>query len=171
MYKLFFYCIPIFVGFSCSNILENNDKEITKSAKKYTEDYYFKNNLNVEFIDFNLNKLEKLNSSEMDSIIVRMIKNEIIKITFRIGNYNIQDMSSAISDPNFKKNAEIAGNSFELKSYSDSLKIYMNKPGFIAHFYSKYKLFDQENNFLNNKLYQDRTYLISDNYKVIRLIN
>jgi len=94
-----------------------------------------------------------------------------LKIAFKIGNYSIQDMSSAFRDPNFSKYTDAASKSIEWKSYSDNLKIYMDKPGFIAHFYSKYKLFDQENKFLNNQLYQDRTYLISDNYKVIKLIN
>jgi|688.fasta_scaffold236578_2 hypothetical protein len=163
--------IFILIGFSCNNIINNNDEEVTKSARKYTEDFYFKNNVNVEFLEFNLIKLDNLNSSEMDSIIFRMIKNELLKTALKIGGYNNQEISSAFSDPDFSKYRDAASKSFEYQSYRDSLKIYMYKPGYIAHFYSKFKLSDQENNFLNNRLYEDRTYLISENYKVIKIIN
>jgi len=170
MHRLLLF-ILLLIGFSCNNILKNNDEEVTKSARKYTEDFYFKNNINVEFLEFNLIKLDNLNSSEMDSIITRMIKNELLKTALKIGNYNIQEMSSAFSDPDFSKYTDAASQSFEWKSYSDSLKIYMSKPGYIGHFYSKFKLLDQENNFLNNKLYEDRSYLISEKYKVIKILN
>jgi hypothetical protein len=169
MHRLLLF-IFILIGFSCNNIINNNDDEVAKSARKYTEDFYFKNNVKVEFLEFNLIQLDNLNSSEMDSIIFRMIKNELLKTALKIGGYNNQEISFAFSDPDFSKYRDAASKSFEYKSYSDSLKIYMYKPGYIAHFYSKFKLSDQENNFLNNRLYEDRAYLISENYKVIKIL-
>ena len=41
MHRLILF-IFIHIGFSCDNIINNNDEEVTKSARKYTEDFYFK---------------------------------------------------------------------------------------------------------------------------------
>jgi hypothetical protein len=138
--------------------------------KKNTEDYFFKKNLKCEILDFKINNLKELQIEQVDSIIKRFIKNKLLKVAI--------DLSGQSTDDYFKmdnafvlKFIKEAGDTKEFINYSADLKKHLGQKAYEVHAYSKYVVMDQNGNNRQNKLHEDRTYLLSINYEVIGLIN
>jgi len=161
----YLFLIPIFL-MSCNELFDNSNSKATQSAKKYSEDYFFSNNQEVEFIEFKVTRLESVSSDFKDSLIRKFKKNELLKTALKLGG---QDMRNPdFSTPEFIENIDDAKRSREYQIYSSKLDMYLGQPGYVAHIYSKYRV--SRDGSTDNKLHDDRQYLLSSDFVTLGII-
>ena len=151
---------------SCNDLFDNSNRKATQSAKKYTEDYFFSKNQGVEFVEFKLTKLESISNDLKDSLIRKFKKNELLKIALKLSGQDVQNPD--FSAPGFIENIEDAKRSRDYQLYSSRLDSYLGQPGYIAHIYSKYRV--SKDGSIDNKLHNDRQYLLSTDFVTLGVI-
>jgi hypothetical protein len=165
-----FYSIFIFFFLiSCNYFNQGNESKILEETKKYTENYFFKNNYKVEMIDFKLNSYKEIDIKETDSLISRFMKNKLLTVAIKLSNQKTEDFFAMDSmwQENFIDKAAITD---ECKMYAQDLKKNMGQKGYEVHIYSKYVTMDMNGNNQSNHLLEDRTYLLNKDFLVLGII-
>lgn len=155
----------IIMGLSSCNLFKQKDElKILEGIKKYHEDYVFKNNLKVEFIDIRIIKYNELVSQKMDSLLKKFVVDKLIGIEVKLSKLSYDDMIR--SGINY---TEEAGNSQEFGNYVKNIKRYSGQKGFEAHVYLKYTMMDINGNHISNHIDEDNTYFLSKDFSVIQV--
>lgn len=169
--KIMYYLLLIICFFlnSCNGSNTVNKSRILEETRRYTEDYYFKKNYKVEILEFKLTSYKEISSKEIDSLIIRFTKNELLNIAIKLSGYTTEDFFAMDGDwRSFY--ITIAGQSPDLTNYSSNLRKSRGKQGYEAHVYSKYVTMDLDGSNTSNHLFEDRIFILDKDFRVLWVI-
>lgn len=163
------YLIFILLFLNSCNYFKGNESKMLDATKKYTEDYYFKNNFKTEIIEFKLKSYEEVDSNVTDSLITEFVKNQLLEVAIKLSNRTTEEFFNM--DAMLKLNfIDQAGNADKYKLYAQELKKSIGQKGYKVSVFSKYITMDIDGNNKSNHLYDDRIYLLNENLEVLGII-
>ena len=163
------YLIFILLFLNSCSYFESNESKMLDMTKKYTEDYYFKNNFKTEIIEFKLKSYEEVDADVTHSLIIEFVKNQLLKVAIKLSNQTAEgffDMDGMLQGNYMDK----AGKTEEFKTYAQNLKKSIGQKGYKVSIYSKYITMDIDGNNKSNQLYEDRIYLLNENFEVLGIL-
>ncbi len=165
-----YYLIYILLLLNSCNYLKSNESKMLDMTKKYTEDYYFKNNFKTEIIEFKLKSYEEVDADVTSSLIKEFVENQLLKVAIKLSNQTAEEFFNM--DGKLQGNfIDKAGNTDEFKIYAQDLKKSIGQKGYKVNVFSKYITMDIDGNNKSNHLYDDRIYLLSENLEVLGILN
>jgi len=165
MKKVLTLLIPTLILFSCQ---ESQQSKILNASKRYTEDFFFKKNLNIEIVEFKIYNEKELNHIEADSVINYFVGNKILSIALKLSGQSRSEFFTAGNPLKLKCVIE-AKNSSEFNLYTKKLKA-LNYEAYEAHAYLKYTTSDLNGNNKQNGICEDCYFLLDKDFKVVDMI-
>lgn len=137
---------------------EDTDIKITEAIKSYSDDFYFKQNYRIDFIDV---KILKRDSISLDSVHQMFLKEKLLYFSSKIN-----DSLGGLNENRFNYVTQ-AGNKKEYKEYAreidgtigDGNGIYINA-------YLKYTITDLNTNIKQNKILENYYFILDKEFVV-----
>jgi hypothetical protein len=158
--NLILILVSVFFLTSCKS--EDSDTKIAEAIKHYYDDYYFKQNFKIDFVDV---KIIKKDSVNLDSVHQILLKDKLLIISNKICA-SLND-----SDKNIINYIRESGQTKEYKDYVNELNNSIGQGnagnGNNINFYLKYTLTNLNNNIKQNEILENYYIVLDKNYNVI----
>ena len=138
------------------------ESRFIEEIKNYNEDYFFKNNLKVEFVSVKITNYNEINSQKMDSLLRTFLINKLLAVEVKISKLSYKDMIRSGIDYSNE-----AVNSPEYENYAKSIRKYRGQIGYKVQPYMKYIIRDMNGNHVSNHIEDAITYYFSNDFKII----